>query len=180
LFYPRTIFLLFTFIFASLFFISLVSELTNQPNSIFNHIFDYELLFLGFNYILFGRYLDSDQKFPLSGPLYFFGAVFILSASYSLSGIFDLENFNSSIWKIVTALLILASFLLAVPLKSKSFLYWGGIFLVVYLTDLSYQFSHLFGRYGWPLLLILLGFFFMFTGYLVMHIHRKITRLKNP
>jgi len=179
LLYPRTIFLLFIILFASGFFISLINYLTLHPLYLFyNHVFDYQLLFLGCCYILLGRYLDRDKKFPLTEPLYFFGLPFILSASYSLAGIFN--PIGSSFWKVITALLIIASFFLAVPLKSKSFLYWGGIFLVVYLTDLSSQFVHLFGPYGWPLLLIFLGFLFMFTGYWVRHIHKKITRLKKP
>lgn len=176
LFLPRTIFLLFTILFGSLFFSNLISLITNQATVVFKHLTEYEFLALGSSYLLLGRYLDLDNKFPLTGPLYFFGALFVLAASYSMGGMFCSSLPGLPFWKVMTALLILASFLFSVPLKSKSFLYLGAFFMVIYLTDMSSQFIDIFGHYGWPLLLILVGFLFMFTGYLVFNIHQKIKR----
>src|SRR5579872_5878142 len=78
LFYQRTLFLLFILIYGSLFFVSLTNLIFQHSSLSFTHLTNYEFISLGISYILLGRYLDLDKKFPLSGPLYFFGVLFIL------------------------------------------------------------------------------------------------------
>lgn len=171
---PRTIFLFFSVYYASSFYLILIDIISHQGNYVFPHLFEYQFIALGLSYILLGRYLDFENRFSgLIGPLYFFGCLFILSASYSLGGSFFLGS-GMSLWKVITGLLIFFSFFLAIPLKSKSFLYLGAIFLVIYLIDISSKFANIFGNFGWPLILIAVGFLLMIVGYLVFNIHKKI------
>ncbi len=176
---PRALFLFFSILFATSFYLSFVSLFLNQSIWYYAQLWDYLFLALGLSYLFLGRYLAIADRSPLIGPLYFFGLFLVLSASYSLGGHFAFRGGISELWKIITALLILASFLLSVPLKSKSFLYVGALFLVIYLIDLSTRFFEVFGTYGWPLMLIMIGFLLMFTGYLVVNLHKKINRGKN-
>lgn len=172
---PRTIFLFFTILFGTLFYLSLVDKITANSNYVFTNIHEYEFILLGISYILLGKSLDLDQKFRLTGPLYFFGSIFVLGASYCLGGLY---YFSASItyWKIMTAIFIFLAFMLSVPLKSKSFLYVGAAFLVVYVSDMSSKFIDIFGHYGWPFILVIIGFALMIIGYAVAMIHKKINR----
>jgi len=173
LFLPRTIFVLFVVIFGSFFFIDFIDFTLDRGNILLRNVSEYEFLILGVSYILLGYYIALDKIYPLSGPLYFFGSIFILSSSYSLGGLYC-QTSGISMWQIITALLIFCAFMLSVPLKSKSFLYVGAIFLTGYLIDMSTRFSQIFGHYGWPLMLVFAGFILMLIGYLIYYIHHKI------
>lgn len=170
---PRTIFLLFNILFASFLFIHVVNILSRETNYIFLHLFEYEIITLGFIYIALGYYLSLEKRFRLVGPLYFFGSLFVLSASYFLSSAFFFSN-ATMYWKIMTAIFIMLAFSLAVPLKSKSFLYFGAIFLILFVTDLSYQFAQQFGDLGWSLILIAVGILFILLGYVVIHVRKEM------
>jgi len=170
-YYPRNIFLLFSINYGSLFFLSLLQLIISHSILSFGDWTEYGFLSLGACYILLGYYLGEEKMHPLIGPLYFFGISYILSASYCLGGCFLNE---SLLRRYISGLLILASLFLAIPLKSKSFLYIGSIFMVIYIMDISYQVIDKIGTYGWPLILILCGFIFMFVGFLVIHLRKKI------
>ena len=135
------------------------------------------MLTLGFSYLSLGYYLAWDKKFPLSGPLYFLGSLYVLVGSYGLGGLFNWRYGNDNlIWKTITAFLILATFLFSVPLHSKALLYVGAFFLVFYLTDISSSLIETYGSYRFPLLLIVLGLLLMCTGYVVFHVRKRISR----
>ncbi len=178
LFYsPRAVFLLFTIIFASLFYLSLISFLTSEYTFYYDHLLDYEVIALGSGYIFLGYYLDSNNLPALSGPLYFFGGLFVLFESFTMGSNFFI-GYNQPRWEIVTGILIILSFAFSVPLKSKSFLYLGAIFLILYIGDISSRFIELFGDLGWSLILVIMGLVLMLIGYLVFVIHKKINRIK--
>jgi hypothetical protein len=172
---PGTIFLLFSIIFGSFLFANLVDYLSLQTDYILINLFEYEMIVLGLAYIFLGYYLNFDKRYPLTGPLYFFGSLLVLSSSYFLGSAFFFSN-ALVYWKVITAIFIMLAFLLAVPLKSKSFLYFGAIFLVIYVTDMSYKFAAVFGDLGWSLILVIIGLSFMIIGYLVFFIHRKMQK----
>ena len=172
-YFDRTILLLFTIIFESLLFFAVMKLITTKLNYFFDDLIVYQLIVLGLSYILLGYYFDLIKKSSLTGSLYFFGALFILSGSYFLSGIL---SFDSVPWKMIVGVIILLSFILSVPLKSKSFLYFGAIFLVLFLVDLSWRMTPFFGEAGWPLILISLGFLFIVIGSLIFHIQKKLKK----
>ena len=172
----RDILRLFSAFYASLFFMALTNLLCNQVVHIENnHLYDYQMLLLGLSYLISGRYLQL-QRNALTGPLYFFGSFFVLGASFDLGGLLFSKGVNSELWKIISPSLVLLSFMLAVPLRSKSLLYMGAIFLLIYLLSMTSLFAQLFGNFGWPLLLIMAGLFMMLLGYVLVNIHRKIMR----
>lgn len=171
---PRTIFLLYTLIFVTLLFDSILSFLSMRSSIVYNNLLEYSSLAVGCSYILLGRYFDFDKQHPLTGVLYFFGALSILSASYCLGGFFYYDGFTY--WKILTAFIILLSFVLSVPLKSKSLLYLAAFFFILYIMDMSSKYIDVFGDYGWPLMLILSGLFLIFIGYFVFYMHKKINK----
>ena len=77
------------------------------------------------------------------------------------------------LWEIITPLLIILAFILSIPLKSKSFLYLGAIFLLLYICDSATRFIPIFGHMGWSLVLIVLGLLLMMIGYAVIYLHQK-------
>lgn len=169
---PRTIFLLFTIIYASLFYLSV---LLFNPNStsLLRYLDNYDFIILGISYISLGYYLANENQYPLAGPLYFFGALFVLAESFSL-GDLTIAGYVISQWEIFTPILIIAVLMLAIPLSSKSFLYLGAIFLLLYLGDLATKLIPIFGDTGWSLLLIVLGLLMMMVGYLVIFLRKKM------
>lgn len=176
--FPRTILILFTIIFASIFTISFIDFIVSKNGLFLANVSTYEYLTLGLSYFLLGYYLDFDKKYLLSGPLYFFGTFFLLGASYYQGGFFY-HSETISMWQITTGILILSAFLISVPLKSKTILYVSALFLIGYLIDSSTRFADIFGHLGWPLILIIAGLLFIVLGYVVMHIHQRINRKLN-
>jgi hypothetical protein len=172
----RDILRLFCIFYASLFFIAFTNLFCNQVMHIANtQLYDYQLLLLGLCYLLGGRLLQL-QRNALTGPLYFFGSFFILAASFDLGGLLFFAGVNNEFWKIVSPVLVLLSFMLAVPLRSKSLLYVGAIFLIIYLISMTSLFAKLFGSFGWPLLLIMAGLFLMLFGYVLVSIRQRIMK----
>lgn len=170
---PRTLFLLFTLIYASFFYLNVIDWLSYHSGIIFINLFEYEIVVLGISYILLGYYLQQEKHAILVGPLYFFGSFFVLSASYFLGSAFFFGN-AIIYWKIISAVCIVLAFILSVPLRSKSLLYFGAIFLILYILDVSYKYAHLFGDIGWSLVLVLIGLLCMLTGYLIFYIRHKM------
>ncbi len=169
----RTLFLLFTILFGSSLYFNLIDFIMRYSTVIFMNLYEYNFIALGVSYIFLGCFLKYGQHNILTGPLYFFGALSILTATYCLGGFFLMSS-GISFWKIFTALLILAFFFLSVPFKSKSFLYLAAIFLVIYIFDMSSKFADVFGAFGWPLILVFAGLLLMVIGYLVFNLRKKI------
>lgn len=177
-YFQRDILRLFCVVFASIFFFTFITYLCESflPQS--HHVTEYIFLILGFSYLIVGAQLDTN-RITLAGPLYFFGSLFVLSSSFDLAG-FLFFDAAKPFWKMLAPLFVLESFLLAVPLRSKSLLYIGAIFLVIYLINITQLFPDIFGKLGWPLIFISAGFLLMLLGYLIVHIHRKITDAYYP
>lgn len=173
----RPLILLFCIIFASLLYFSIMGLVLSQSLYFDFDTSNYEIMALGFSYLMLGYYLDTNYHHSLTGPLYFFGILFILLASFSL-GSYIISGQTSLGWKIITGILILLTFMFSVPLRSKSLLYIGAVFLVLYVCDISDNFIRIFGELGWPLILIFMGVLLMSIGYIVFFIHRKINRIK--
>lgn len=172
IFLQRTILLLFTIIFAALFFIAFTNLNVHYSNIVFADLFLYQCLTIGFSFLFLGRYLDDTQH-PLVGALYFFGGLFVLTSSFDLAGYLFLTS-GLLIFKWISLLLLILSFLLAVPLRSRSLLFFGSLFLLIYVANLTEQFEAFFGSIGWPIILIITGFSLMLLGYLIYFIYQRI------
>lgn len=171
---PRTVILLFTVIFASLFFIALTNYNIHFSHFVFTDLFIYQFFCIGLSYIFLGRYLDYHDN-PLVGPLYFFGALFVLTSSFDLAG-YLFFNEGLRLWKGLALGFLILSFLCSIPLKSKSLLYFGALFLLLYVANLTYEYESIFGSFGWPFILITAGLMLMLLGYLLYFIHQLINK----
>lgn len=173
--YPREILLLFCVLFPSLFFIAITNFINNGflvfPNG---DLLDYQVLVLGISYLLLG-YGASFRNSALTGPLYFFGDLMILGASFNLAGLL-LADKIIFVWVVISSLLLFANFILAIQLHSKALLYLSAIFLIIYITNLTRQFAYLFGNLGWPIILIGAGVLLMLLGYILVRLQRKTSK----
>lgn len=166
-FLPNTLFVLFIIIFSSQFYISLLNYLILYFQLFFPNLFEYEIMTLGVSYLLLGNYFNLEKKSILAGPLFFVGTLFLLFASYSLGGLYYYHS-ELNFWKIMTAILIFFTLILSVPFKSKSMLYLAAFFLIIYIVDMSATFIDIFGKFGWPLVLVCLGFLLISVGYVIV------------
>jgi hypothetical protein len=183
IFYLRaTVFVFFSIIFASLFFVSTVSFLIENGNRVFSkNLAEYEIMTLGISYIFLGYFLQANKQTALTEVLYFFGALFLLCGSYTLSGTASILGFDIFHWKIIPLIFIFIAFICSVFLQSKSFLYLASIFLFIYISEMSIQFALLLGDRFWALTLIIVGFLLMLMGYLIYYVNKKISRRRlNP
>lgn len=169
----KTVLLLFTIIFATAFFIAVTDYLVFQSGTYLNDFYEYRAMIIGLTYILLGRYLDYDKRYPLTGLLYFFGGLNILAASYCMGGFFMFSQ-GFTLWKVITAILIILTLSLSIILKSRALLYLGAIFLVIYIIDMSSRFVNIFGALGWPLVLVCIGFLLILVGYMVFSLQKRI------
>jgi hypothetical protein len=174
LYFHRTVLLFFSIIFGTMFFIAVTNYVAHQIYESSNtHLLDYQFLLIGLYYVALGYYFTANKPSALVGPLNFFGGYFVLMASFSLAGLlFDSES--NFFWEMLTPLLIMASFLLAVPLRSKAMLYLGAGALIVYIPCITHKYAYLFGNFGWPMILISAGLALMALGYLVVYIQKNI------
>lgn len=171
---PQTLFQIFTIIYGSYLYFSLFEFiLYGKPVSIEN-LNQYELMALGLSYIFLGYYLDLSASSILTAPLYTIGGFIVLAASYCLGTYHEMRFIFH--WRLPAVISIILAFVLAVPLKAKSFLYLGALFIVIYVADMSTRFADIFGDNGWALILVIAGLLFMLMGYLVFILNRKISQ----
>lgn len=173
---PHMIFQIFSIIYGSFLYFSIIEFLLyGRPVSIEN-INEYELIALGTSYIFLGYYLRLSSSF-LTGLLYMLGGLLVLASVYFLGTSNDMRLIFH--WRIPAIITIILAFVLAVPLKAKSFLFLGSIFVIIYVVDMSSRFADVFGDNGWALILVLAGLLFMLIGYLVFILNKKISRSSN-
>jgi hypothetical protein len=173
---PRILFQVLSILYGSYLYFSIIEFLLyGNPVSIEN-LNQYELVALGLSYIFLGYYLNLSTSSILTGPLYMIGALIILTSVYFLGTTNDTRFIFH--WRILTLVSITLAFVLAVPLKSKSFLYLGSLFVVIYIVDMSMRFADVFGDLGWSFILVIAGLLLMLMGYLIFTLNRKISRIK--
>jgi hypothetical protein len=134
-------------------------------------LLDYQFLVLGVFYLLLG-YAASQQHNRLAGLLYFIGDLLVLIAAFQLGG-FLFEDYSIFMWEIVAPILVLLSFALSIPLKSNALLFLAGVFLIIYIVNLTRKFAYLFGAVEWPIMLIVAGVALMLIGYLFVLFHKN-------
>jgi hypothetical protein len=168
----QIVLLIITFLFASLFFIAIVNFFASLTSFAFENLTQYELILLGLSYLYLGYRLRISSYSFLMNPLYFLGCLFSLSGAYFLGP----TSFNTPYfiyWKIVSTLFILLTFIAAVRLKNKVFLYLGAIFFLCYMLAISRYFTSVLGNYGWPLFLVGTGLFLILASNVLMYISKK-------
>ncbi|PIR85545.1 hypothetical protein COU15_00415 [Candidatus Kaiserbacteria bacterium CG10_big_fil_rev_8_21_14_0_10_45_20] len=138
---------------------------------IFSSVTNWSVIVLGVAYLLIGysistnknnieAYLKKERR-SVRGILYLFGSLGILLAGFFLGGIFDL----------LYIVVLFAGFYGSVFLQSRSMLVFSGIFLIAHIVHITSRYFA--DSFGWPLVLIVSGFFVIGVGYLTLFINKK-------
>ena len=168
----RIVFQIFSIIYGTYFYLSVIEFILYGKSVSILNLNEYELIALGLSYIFLGYYFYLYSSSILTAPLYLIGASLVLGSAYFLGSSQDLRFIFH--WRIPAIIGIILAFILAVPLKAKSFLLVGSIFTIIYVIDMSSRFADVFGDNGWALILVLSGLLLILMGYLVFMLNKKI------
>jgi len=143
----------------------LITDLIINPQYFFTDVYEYLTVAIGATYLLLGTGFKQTYDKPLSGALYFFGSIFFLGATFSLSvdhGIF---------WHLLYFGIAIEGLHLSTRLHSKSILVISTLALIAHI-------SYITGKYfadsiGWPVALVFLGLIFIGLGYMSVKINEK-------
>lgn|GEM_PF-242486 len=168
----KTIFAFFTIVFATMLVYSLANWLLFLGGNIAD-TYEYLALCVGASYILLGCSLAKNQLAALRGFLYGFGILSFLGSALALGGWSPNQNL---LWELFFPVLVFATLFASVYLKSKAFLVWGTIFLMLYILKITAEYFS--GGLGWPFALVVAGLGMIGAGYLSVSINRHY--LKPP
>jgi hypothetical protein len=168
LFFKKTMFLFFAIAHGTILFFVFTQFLLAQ-NPIYDwHIDAYRILVVGLSYMFFGYYYSTRSFSALSGLLYSLGSIGFLGATMSLGGWSPDQNL---FWEAIFPLLVFGIIYLSIYIKSRSFLIFGSLFLMGYILKITAEYFS--QGLGWPLALVIAGFFLMAVGYLTVYLNRR-------
>lgn len=169
LLFKRTVFALFSIIFGTWLYFSITGFMAGDSQYLASWKFDaYRVLVAGLAYILLGYGLAKTKFTALRGFLYSFGLIGVLGSAIVLSGWKPDENI---FWVLLSPILIFAALFMSIVLKSKAFLVWGAIFLMIYVLKITAEYFS--SGIGWPFALVMAGLAMIAIGFLVVTIKRK-------
>lgn len=154
------IFLLASVLSGSILYFGLTADLlSHNPAIDLSDAFEYRFLFLGASYYLLAY--TFTRIAPLLTPwMYGLGAALFLGAAMSLGGYAPSASIG---WEVVFPGLALGSMFLSVPLKSRVLLAVSSLYLMGYIIKITAEYFS--DTLGWPIALILAGFFLIAVGY---------------
>ncbi|HSW96523.1 MAG TPA: DUF2157 domain-containing protein [Candidatus Saccharimonadales bacterium] len=167
--FKKPIFTFFSIAYATWFFFAFTSFLIGT-NPYFTDIdfYEYRFLTVGLSYIFLGYYIATTKQKELTGVLYGFGSLFFLGAGLALGGWKPSQNI---LWEVVYPGLVFIILFLSVYLKSKPFLTFGTIFLMIYILKITGEYFS--GTLGWPLSLMICGITLIGIGYYAFTLNKK-------
>lgn len=165
----KNIFTLFSLLFGTWFFFSFTSWLVGGA-PYFNDwkYYMYRVLILGLSYILFGYGFSKNEKKPLTGFLYGFGSLCVLGSALALGSWTPNQNI---FWELSYPAIVFGIMFLSVQLKSKSFLTWSTLFLMLYILKITSEYFT--SGLGWPLALVISGLSLIGIGAMSISIRKK-------
>ncbi|MDO8657632.1 MAG: hypothetical protein Q7K55_02750 [Candidatus Levybacteria bacterium] len=173
--FKKPIFTFFTIAYATWFFFSFTNFLIgSRPYFVDIKFYEYRFLMVGLSYLFLGYYLSFTKQKDLTGALYNFGSLFFLGAAFVLGGWSPSQNI---MWEIIFPGLVFSILFLSVYLKSRSFLTFGTIFLMVYILKITGEYFS--GTLGWPLSLMICGIILIGIGYYAFTINKKYLSVKQ-
>ena len=167
--YRKAVFILFNIIFGTWLFFSFTSFLVGGNPDFGWRFSAYRVLCAGLVYALFGQHFSQTAQRALTGALYGFGTVLFLGAALALGE--WRPTGQGGYWEIAFPGLAFGVIFLSVYLKSRAFLTFGSIYLVVYILKITSEYFA--DSLGWPLVLALTGFGLILIGYLHLNVKRK-------
>jgi hypothetical protein len=161
--------LVYTIIFSTWLFFGLTGFLTQASEYYIDSDFLlYRIFAVGLSYLLMGYYFSATRFFTVSGVLYFFGSLGVLSSALILGG---WEPNQKVFWELIYPLLSLGIVFLSTQLKSRAMLVWGTIFFMAYLIKISAEYFA--DSVGWPAALIISGLAMIAVGYYAFRIKKQ-------
>lgn len=130
------------------------------------------IIILGVSYTLLGYGLSRSkdiltlERRSISGLLYAFGSLAILLPGFMLGGVFDL----------LYILVLFGGFYVSVFVKSRVMLILSALFLVAHIGQITAKYFA--GSFGWPIILIIIGFAVIGVGYATFFINKKYLNKK--
>lgn len=172
--FKKPIFTFFAIAYATWLFISFTQLLVgSNPQFMILKFNEYRMLLVGLSYLSLGYYFSSTVQRELSGTLYAFGNIFFLGAALTLGGWKPSQNI---IWEIIFPGLVFGVLMLSVHLKSKAFLTFGTIFLMIYILKITGEYFS--GTVGWPISLMFCGVALIGIGYYAFTLNKKYITAK--
>ena len=167
--FRKNIFTLFSIAFGTWFFFSLTSLMISSGSYLdIWKFYEYRFLAVGIAYALIGYSFSKNKHAPLSNFLYGFGIVGFLGSALSLGG---WGSDSNTFWEMVYPFLIFGVLFLSVQIKSKSFLTWGTIFLMLFILKMTSEYFS--SGLGWPFALVMAGLFMIGAGYMSIALKNK-------
>lgn len=170
--FRKNFFILFSIIFGTWFYFAITGKMAAEVvlrKDLWNFNW-YRVLVAGVSYMLMGYSFSKNDRKSLSGFLYGFGIFSFLLSSLLLGG-WKPEEFKNIFWELIYIGLIFGTLFLSVAIKSKSFLVWGTIFLMIFILKITSEYFSV--GLGWPFALIIAGFAMIGAGYLGVSVKRK-------
>jgi hypothetical protein len=167
--FRKTLFIVFSVIFGTWLFFSFTSWLVDSRLK-FDELefYEYRILLVGLSYILLGYTFAQHKIVALSHWLYGFGIFGFLGAALALGGWSPNQNV---FWELIFPALALGSMFISIHLKSRAFLTFGSLYLMVYLLKITPEYFS--NTLGWPLALVLAGFSLIGIGYGSFYLNKK-------
>ncbi len=167
--FRQNLFLLFTILFATWLFFAFTSYLLG-PNPLFERwrFYCYRIVVTGISYICLGYYFQHSDKEEFTGFLYGLGIFGFLGAALALGGWSPRQYY---FWELIFPGLVFGAMFLSIHFKSKSFLVFGSLYLMLYILKITSEYFK--EGLGWPLSLVLAGFALIAVGYLAFYLNKK-------
>ncbi|MFI5157628.1 MAG: hypothetical protein ACHQF4_02115 [Sphingobacteriales bacterium] len=163
--FRKNIFLFFSILFGTWFFQALMIFLFGKS---FNDLYPYIILASGLIYLLLGKYFAETAESSFTPWLYSFGCLGFLGSALYLGGFSPNQNI---FWELIFPILDFALIFFSVRLRSKAFLIFGALFLMLYIIKITTEYFA--NSLGWPFVLVLSGFLLIGVGYSTWRINHK-------
>jgi len=176
----RDLFIIFTILYGTWAFFALTSLMIQGDPRFTETFFQYRLLFVGMVWVLLGYSMTQYNKSSLSGFLYGFGVAGFLGSALMLTnltgsdlpgGANDGTTAANFAWQAIYPGLIFAVFFLSTILRSRSFLVFAAIFLMVYIFMITARYFS--QGLGWSLSLVIVGLCLIGVGYLTVYLNKR-------
>jgi len=166
--YRKTLFIFFCIIAGTSLFFTFMDYLIIDHSSFDWEFTAYRVLSIGLSYGILGYYFSTTRYRALTGFLLGFGVLYFLGAALALG---DWKPHQNVFWELIYPGLVFGILFLSVYLKSKSFLTFGSIYLVAYISKITVEYFE--NSLGWPLSLVLIGFLLIAIGYMHFYLKKK-------
>ena len=165
----KLIFIIFTIIFGGFLYFTFTNFLLSSSPLVWEwHFTEYRVLLLAIAFIFLGFSFANTDKKGLSGFLYGFGILGILSSTFALGGWTPNQNI---FWEIIFPGLAFGSIFSTFYFNSRSFMIWGTLFLMAYILKITGEYFA--GSLGWPFSLVLAGLSLIGIGYMAFRLNTK-------